>query len=437
MRKRIFSSNRILILLAATGLISGCTHDQQASKSPAASNTPPPAVVVAAVEQKTVPIYRELTARTDASASVELRARVEGILLEQLYEEGKPVKKGQVLIKIDPLPFLANLQSAQAKMQKAEADLAFAQKQVTVLQAEAELAQARARLIREEKELERTTALTRQGVQTPQDLETATAREQSARAEAESREAQLTNARLSSEANIEQASAGVEIARANITQATLDLSYCTISAPFDGLIGLSQVDAGNLVGRGEPTLLATISALDPIRVYMGISEADYLNLARRAEAGRGTAEFEMILADGSIYPHKGRFIMADRAVDLKTGTLSIVAEFPNPGFFIRPGQFARMRVAVEQVENALLVPQKAVVEQQSAKTVYVVDAENKVAFKTITIGDRHEQFFIITGGLAAGEKVIVEGQMKVRPGMVVAPADKPLTEEKAGSGEGH
>jgi membrane fusion protein (multidrug efflux system) len=393
--------------------------------------------VVADVVQKSVPVYRELTARTDANATVDLRARVEGILLEQLFEEGRLVKKDQILFRIDPRSFEASLLSAEAKLLKAQADLAYAQKQVTVLQAEAELTQAKARLVREEKELERTTSLTKQGVQTPQDLETAQAREQAARAEFESREAQLTNAKLSSEANIEQASAAVEIARAEITQASLNLSYCTITAPFDGLIGMVQVDVGNLVGRGEPTLLATVSALDPIRVFLGISEADYLHLASRQKQSGASPEFEMVLGDDTLYPHKGKFLMADRAVDLKTGTFSLVAVFPNSDYLVRPGQFARVRTSVEQVENALLVPQRAIVEQQGAKAVYVVGQDNKVAFRTIEVSERYEDLFIVTEGVAAGEKVIVEGQLKVRPGSTVAPTDKPLTEEKTAGESGH
>ena len=309
--------------------------------------------------------------------------------------------------------------------------MAYAQKQVTVLQAEAELAQAQARLVREEKELERTTTLTKQGVQTPQDLETAQAREQAAKAEFESRQAQLTNARLSSEANIEQASAAVEIAKADIFQASLNLSYCTMTAPFDGLIGMVQVDVGNLVGRGEPTLLTTVSALDPIRVFLGISEADYLRLASDRKKSGASPEFEMVLADDSVYPYKGKFLMAERAVDLKTGTLSLVAEFPNPGNLLRPGQFARVRTAVEQVKDALLVPQRAVIEQQSAKVVYVVGPDNKVEFRTVTLGDRYEDKFIVTEGLKPGERVIVEGQLKARPGFPVTPTDRPITEEKS------
>jgi membrane fusion protein, multidrug efflux system len=425
-----------ILLVVLTLSLQACHKEADTSKQAQAPSGPPPAVVVAQVIQQTVPIIKEFTARTDAGASVDLRARVEGILEEQLFEEGKLVKKDQVLFKIDRRPFDASVLSAQAKVQKAEADLAFAQKQVAVLSAEAEVNQAKARLVKEEKELTRTKALVSQGVQTPQDLETQTAREESARAETESREAQLVNAKLTEDANIKLASAEVAVAKSDLIQAELKLSYCTIASPFDGLIGLVQVDVGNLVGRGETTLLATVSSLDPIRVYIGISESDYLDLSRRREKTNTPPDFEMVLADGTTHPHKGRFLMADRAVDLKTGTLSLIAEFPNPGNLLRPGQFARVKVATELRDNALLVPQRAVFEQQSARVLYVVGADNKVALRTVTLNERYEDKYIVTDGVQAGEKVIVEGQIKVKPGVTVNPSDKPVSQEPAADGKG-
>ncbi|MCG3199185.1 MAG: Efflux pump periplasmic linker BepF [bacterium] len=434
-RVRFLSVSALAILGILTA---GCQEEKTPATTGGSPSGPAPAVVVAEVTRQTVPLVREFTGRIDASASVDLRARVEGILEEQLFEEGKLVKKGQVLFGIDRLPFEATLESVKAKHQKALADLAYAQQQVSVRAAEAELLQAQARNVREQKELERTQALVKQGVQTPQDLDTAVARAEAASAEVETRRAQLTNAKLTEDANIKQASAAVVMAKADITQAELNLGYCTISAPFDGLIGLSQVDVGNLVGRGEPTLLATVSALDPIRVHTAVSESDYLQLARRRGAAQASPEFEMALGDGSLFPHKGKFLMAERAVDLKTGTLSVVAEFPNPGNFLRPGLFCRVRVAIDRVENAVLVPQRAVFEQQSAKVVYVVGPDNKVAFRTVVVGERHEDLYIVTEGLQPGEKVIVEGQLKVRPGAVVTPSDKPITQEKpSGAAAGH
>jgi len=413
-------------------MISGCKEKESAG--PAATAPPTVQVVVAEVLSQTIPVIQEVTGRTDASASVDLRARIEGILDSMSFEEGKMVKAEAILYQIDPALYEARVMMAEAKLNEASANYEYALQQVEVKTAEAALARSQAHLVRDEKELERTQVLTTQGVNTAQDLEMAVARADSTRAEVSAAQAELTNSKLTEQSNIKQTAALVEVARADLTQARLDLDYCTIKSPFDGLIGISEVDVGNLVGRGEPTLLSTVSVLDPIRVTIAVSEADYMSLVSSNPTPRSsTKEFEMILADGTLFPHKGHFVMADRAVDLKTGTLKLIVEFPNPNNYVRPGQFARVRVAIRIAENALLIPQKAVFDQQSTKVVYVVGPENKVVFRTVTVGDRYEDKFVITEGLQVGEKVIVEGQLKVRPGAVVTTTDKPITEEKSTS----
>jgi membrane fusion protein (multidrug efflux system) len=200
---------------------------------------------------------------------------------------------------------------------------------------------------------------------------------------------------------------------------------------MDGLIGQRLVSPGNLVGRGEPTLLATISTLDPLRVSFSLSEAEYLKLAERmASAAQRPLALDLILADGSVFRHKGRAVIAERAVDEKTGTLTIIAEFANPERLIRPGQFGRVRGAIDTVQNAVLIPQQAVMEEQSSRTVYVVGADNQVALRTVVLGERYENLVIVKEGVKPGERVIVEGLQKVRSGMVVSPAEKPLSAEK-------
>jgi len=187
------------------------------------------------------------------------------------------------------------------------------------------------------------------------------------------------------------------------------------------------------VGRGEATLLATVSALDPLRVTFAVSETDWLYLMRRVQKEVKESErqhIELVLADGSTHTHTGRFIIAERQVDPKTGTLAMVCEFRNPEYHLRPGMFGRVRLAVDRKENAILIPQRAVMELQSAQTVYVVGPDNKVALRTVVLGGRSENRFIVADGLRAGERVIVEGQLKVKPGMTVAPTDKPMTEER-------
>jgi membrane fusion protein (multidrug efflux system) len=193
------------------------------------------------------------------------------------------------------------------------------------------------------------------------------------------------------------------------------------------------VAPGNLVGQGDPTLLTTVSNVDPVRVFVSISESEYLVYQRMKTEGKlkgGGGELELILADGSTFPEKGRIIIADRAVDLKTGTLSIVAEFPNPQALLRPGQFGRVRLAATVADNALLVPQKAVTEMQSSKVVYVVGPDNKVELRSVTLGPRVGSDYIVTEGVKGGERIIAEGLQKVRPGDTVNPTEQPLTSEK-------
>jgi membrane fusion protein (multidrug efflux system) len=377
-------------------LLSGC--GEKADEKSAGPAGPAPAVVVAPVVQQNVPLYSEFVARTQAKETVELRARVEGFLEKMLFKEGTVVKKGQVLYVIDRRPY-------EAKLDSAKAHLAISRAAVD---------QAKAKLNKAQKDVARLTPLAREKAVPEQDLDTALAQEQVA------------------QADLVQAKAAVESAKAAVVQAELDLSYCTIRAPFDGLIGRTQVDVGNLVGRGEPTLLNTVSLVDPMWVSFAIPEASYLEfMKRRDQRGeRDSPDIELILADNSVFPHLGKFVIAERAVDIKTGTLNLVAEFPNPEGIIRPNQFARARFAAEEAKDALLVPQRAVMEQQGVSVVYVVLPDNKVALRTVTLGERYQNSVIVNEGATKGERVVVEGLLKVRPGMVVTPTDKPLTEEK-------
>jgi membrane fusion protein (multidrug efflux system) len=266
-----------------------------------------------------------------------------------------------------------------------------------------------------------------------QDYDNATAEQQAAKADVEGRISAVNTTKVNQTAQIAQAQAAIAAADAAIRQAQLNMEYCTVTTPIDGIAGTRQVAPGNLVGQGEATLLTTVSNVNPMRVYISISEADYLMYQRMKAAGklRQGSELELIMADGSVFPQKGRIIIADRAVDLKTGTLSLVSEFPNPNAIMRPGQFGRVRLAATVAENALLVPQKAVTEIQSTKVVLVVGAGNKVALRSVTLGDRVGQDYIITDGVKAGEKIIVEGLQKARPGAVVNPTEQPATAETA------
>jgi len=255
-----------------------------------------------------------------------------------------------------------------------------------------------------------------------QDYDNATANLDGARADVASRRASLNTAQIQQKSNIEQAEAAVQAAKAAITQAELNVSYCTIRSPLEGLIGERKVSPGNLVGRGEATLLDTVSSIDPIRVLLSISDAEYLRFTGNRKKREGAAALELILSDGSVFPQKGRMVTVDRAVDLKTGTLSLIAEFPNPNGLLRPGQFGRIRAAVEIAENVTLVPQRAIQEIQGTKTVLVVGADNLVTLRTIQPGESVGDLLIVHDGVKPGERVIVDGIQKARPGSPVNPS---------------
>ncbi len=406
----------LLLFLAA------CGKDEEKAKQAAAA-PPPPTVVVADVVQKTVPIYSEFVARTDARDTVEIRARVQAFLEAQHFTEGTVVKKDQVLFTLDKREYEAQLLQAKAQLAKAEADLAFAKDNATVESAKANLDVARARLSKAETDERRLKPLAERRAVPQQDYDNAVANLDGARGDVESRRASLNTTQANQKSSIEQGEAAVQAAKAAIAQAELNLSYCTIRSPIEGLIGKRNVDPGNLVGRGEATLLDTVSSIDPIRVSLSISEAEYLRFEANRRKGRSGAgaTLELILADGSVFPYKGRVVIADRAVDVKTGTLTIIAEFPNPEGSLRPGQFGRVRAAAEVAENAILVPRLAVQEIQGSKSVLVVGPDNMVALRTITPGESAGEYLIVRDGVKPGERVIVDGIQKARPGTAVNP----------------
>lgn len=423
------------LFLAAACVSSGC--GSKPATGNAAGNQPPVSVVVAPVQQKTVPVYSELTARTDASDSVDIRARVKAFLKTQNYQEGTMVKKGQTLFTLDQREYDAQLMQAKSQLAKGQADLAQAKERTVVETAQANLDIALAQLNKTDQDVIRLKPLAEQQAVPQQDYDNALAAQKGARADVEGRKAALNTSKVNQTAAVQQAEAQLEAARASVAQAELNIEFCTITSPIDGIAGTRQVAPGNLVGQGEATLLTTVSNVNPMRVYVSVSEREYLMYARlraqRKARGAG-GDLELVLADGSTFPHHGHIIIADRAVDLKTGTLTLVSEFPNPNALLRPGQFGRVRFAATVAENALLVPQKAVTEMQSAKIVYVVGPGNKVQLRSVVLSDRVGENFIVTEGLKPGEKIIVEGISKVRPGAVVAPTEKPLTSESESKG---
>jgi membrane fusion protein (multidrug efflux system) len=346
-------------------------------------------VVVAPVLQKTVPIYAEYVARTEARQTVEIRARVGGYLDKIFFEEGSKVKAGQPLFLIDQRPYKAALHDAQGQLAQAEA------------------AQEKA-----EKDVDRLKPLVAADAAPEQDLDKA-------------------------EAEAQFSTAAVVRAKAAIDKAELDLKFTEIRAPITGIIGKEEVTKGNLVTKDQ-TLLTTLSSWDPMRVVFSLSENDYLLLAKRypeetreGSVKKSEANFELIMADNSIYPFKGRLSFVDRALDPTTGTLNVYVSFPNPNRVLRPGLFGRIRVVLQEEPNALLVPQRAVQEMQGVQTVTVVEPEkeNMVALRTVTLGPRYKDFFIINKGVKAGELIVVEGLQKAIPGQKVTPEEKPISQE--------
>ncbi|MCM3900548.1 MAG: efflux RND transporter periplasmic adaptor subunit [Pyrinomonadaceae bacterium] len=419
--RRIIGSS---VVIATAGLLLGSAcggKGEHATASPA----PAPTVVVAEVTQQTVPIYSEFVGQTAANETVEVRARAQGMLEKILFTEGAPVRKGQILFQIQKSEYQARVLVAKAALGQAEAELAESKERNAVVQAEELLARAQTNLSLAHSNHERYRPLAKEKAVTEIDLDTARAAEDAAKTEVNAAQATLKNQTAAAKYNIAKASAAVESAKADLALANINLTYCTIYSPISGIIGLQEVNVGNLVGKDGPTLLATISSSGSLDVDFNISEAYLLKLTKTGQAGsRRGVGFELLLSDNTVYEHQGRFSVVDRTVDPRTGTIKVRASFPNASNRLRPGQFARLRVAAEEVADAVLVPQVAVQELQSAKYVLVVGSDNKVSQRTIQVGDRYEDSYIVTEGLKAGERVVTEGVQKVRPGMVVNPTVK-------------
>jgi membrane fusion protein, multidrug efflux system len=352
------------------------------------SAPPPPVVSVAPVARRNVPLSSEYVGTLDADVNAEARARVQGILLEQRYTEGARVKAGQLLFVIDPKPFEA------AK-----------------LQAEGTLAQAKAALEKANADVARDTPLVAKQAVSRQDLDNAIAAKDAAIGQVASAQGQLQTA-------------------------LLNLGYTQVTSPIDGIAGIAQVRIGNLVGQDQPTLLATVSRVDPIRVVVTLSEREYIGFARwiaefeRAVAAHGGSApadakpVQLLLADGSIFPQTGHAAIFGSQVNPATGTLTVQALFPNPDQLLRPGQYGRVRVE-HDLEQAVVVPQRAVAQVQGQDQIAVLSSEDKVAMRTVKLGPTSGAFVVVEDGLQVGERIVIDGVGKVRAGQAVIakPAD--------------
>jgi len=428
-------------MLFILSLLTGCHKDKEKGAIHPGPSTDPPVVFVANAFEKSVPIYGEYVATIDPSTGaeiVDIKARVEAFLLTQNFIEGGPVTKGQVLFTLDPSTYEANLKSAEAQMMKGKADLEMAVETVTVDKAKADLQSAEAQLYLAQITEKRQKPLAEKKAVPQQDYDNALSNLKVATANVAVAKATLKNTILQQKVDIEQARAEIASAKAAIDNAKINLSYCTVRSPSDGVAGKRLVAPGNLVGHGEATVLTQVSDLDPVRVNFNISETDYLNIRRKfsPEGDKGKyPPLELILADGRVYNLKGRIALSEPTLDPKTGTLNVVGEFANPHWLLRPGMFGRIRLTIDYEKNAILMPQKAVVVLQSAKIVYIVDENNKVALRNVSLGSQiGDEYVIVKSGIKAGERVIVEGQLKVRPDMTVKPEkEQAKSSRKAGN----
>jgi membrane fusion protein (multidrug efflux system) len=377
---------------------------------------PPPEVEVARVQQQDVPVQREWIGTLDGLVNAAIKAQVTGYLLTQNYTEGSFVKKGQLLFEIDPRPFQAALNQAQGQLSQATGQLAQAKAQL--VQAQAQLGQAQANQRRTQLDVDRYIPLAKQQAITQQDLDNATQNNLSAEAQVKAAGAQVETAK----AQIQAADAGVEAANAAVEAARVNLGFTQLTSPIAGIAGKAQVQIGNLVSHdGGP--ITIVSTLEPIKAEFTVSEQEYLRLVRNQnELER--LQLELILADGTTYPHKGRFLFADRQVDQSTGAILLTGQFPNPGNILRPGQYAKVRTVVGRQEHVLLVPQRAVTELQGNYQVAVVNDDNKVAIENVKVGDRVGALWMISEGLKPGQRVITDGLMKARPGLQVNPKER-------------
>jgi len=381
-RRRLLPAADLTPILAVLLVASAC-----ASKE--AAPPPPLKVLVVPVVRKDVPVVGEWIGTLDGSVNADIRPKVEGYLLRQFYKEGQFVRHNDPLFEIDQRQFQAALEQARGTLARAEAQLAKATKDV-----------------------ERFTPLAAERAISQQELDDALAAERDGRG-------------------------AVAAARAAVDQSSLNLGWTRVMSPIEGIVGIAQTQVGDLVNT--QTVMTTVSTVDPIRVTVGISEREYMdraaliNRANYPTTERGPS-LELILEDGTVFPEKGKAVLVDREVNVKTGTLTVKGFFPNPHNILRPGQYARVRAELGMRPGALVVPQKAVTELQGGTRVAVAGADGKAEIRAVETGPRVGELWVIDKGLKAGENVIVSGLQYLRPGTPIAAKPAPATSPAARAG---
>ena len=392
-QKRYLIGGVFVLIVLALIVGAGCTSKTAQGAQPGTSD-----VEVVQVQKEDVPIYAEWIGTLDGLVNADVRAQVTGYLLKQGYQEGAFVEQGQLLFQIDPRPFQAALDQAQGQLAQAQASLANAQ----AVQRRTEL------------DVQRYRSLAEQQAASQQDLDNS------------------VQNNLAALATVETAKAQIKTYEAAVETAKINLDFTRLIAPIDGIAGQAQLQVGALVTPGSG-VVTSVSTVDPIKVYFTVGEPQYLAWRQRfpTDADRQQADKELrlqlILADGSTYPHEGKFYFADRQVDASTGAIRIAGLFPNPNNILRPGGYGKVRAVIRKQPGALLVPQRAVSELQGGYQVAVVGADNKVDVRSVTVGDRVDHRWIITSGLSAGDSVVVEGVQRMRTGVHVNP--KPFVAE--------
>jgi RND family efflux transporter MFP subunit len=370
--------------LIVIALIVGALRPKHAS---GAAVQAPPDVLVAQVKQQDVPIYGEWIGTLAGQVNANVQAQVSGYLLKRDYQEGATVRTGQLLFEIDPRPF-------QAALDQAEGQLA---------QAIAQLANAEAVQHRDQLDVERYTPLAKEQAASQQDLDNA------------------NQNNLAAKATVATDQAQIKSAQAAVETAKLNLGFTSVTSPVSGIADVARAQVGDLVSPNSGTL-TTVSTLDPIRDYFTVSEQDYLRLKGQfSGSDREGWKLQLILADGTTYLHEGVFYFAGRAIDQNTGSIQLAALFPNPGNVLRPGQYGKVRAVVRTAKGALLVPQAAVADLQGSNQVSVVGQDNKIAIRSVKVGERVGTMWIIQDGLKPGERVVAQGQQTLRPGTTVQP----------------
>ena len=416
----VLSKSRILLLLWVLLILAILAGAAGCARTSGAVSAPPLEVQVVNVEQRDVPIYKEWIGTLDGVVNADIKAEVSGYLIKQSYTEGSFVEKGQLLFQIDPRPFQAALDQAQGHLAQSQGQLEQARAQVAV--AEAGVAVAEANQRRVQLDVDRYIPLAQAEAITQQDLDNATQNNMAAKAQLQEAKALVAT----SKAQITAAQAAVETDKAAVDTARINLGFTRLTSPIDGIPGIAQLQVGALVSPASGAI-TTVSTVDPIKVYFTVSEQEYLDYTRRfptaeqRQANNRRLELDLILADGTTYPHKGRFYFADRQVDVRTGAIRLAGLFPNPGNSLRPGQYGRVRTATQVQSGALLVPQRAVFDLQGTHQIAVVDRANRVTIRTAALGDTVGSQWIVRNGVEPGERVIVEGLQKIRTGSIVDP----------------